>query len=137
MRNVAERLIAYEAKESKSSRTPPSADFAVIVKLRSPFATLMGDGGFRALLSRALALTHGEIPELRAVTLKADGSVELQESTEKSSAHRELIAQGRLVLLAHLLGLLVAFIGENLTLQLLLEIWPKLSNNAFDLDRWR
>ena len=137
MRNVAERLIAYEAKENKSSRTESKADFAVIVKLRPPLATLMGDGGFRALLARALALTHGEIPELRAVQLKANGSIELPESMEKARVDSELVARGRLILLAHLLDLLVAFIGETLTLQLLREVWPKLSSNAFDFDRRR
>ena len=135
--NVAERLIAYEAKENKSSRTESKADFAVIVKLRPQLATLMGDAGFRALVSRALALTHGEIPELRTVHLNADGSVELPESMEKARVDPELIARGRLVLLAHLLYLLVAFIGETLTLQLLREIWPKLSSKASDFDRGR
>ena len=34
--------------------------------------------------------------------------------------------RGAVVLVAHLLSLLVAFIGEALTLQLLVEIWPPL-----------
>ncbi len=33
--------------------------------------------------------------------------------------------EGGVVLVAHLLGLLVAFIGEGLTLHLMREIWPK------------
>ena len=33
--------------------------------------------------------------------------------------------EGRVVLLAQLLGLMVAFIGENLTLRLVREVWPK------------
>lgn len=32
----------------------------------------------------------------------------------------------RVVVLAHLLGLLVAFVGEALTLRLMTEIWPNL-----------
>ena len=36
------------------------------------------------------------------------------------------LTNGRVVLLAHLLGLLVAFIGEDLTQRLLREAWPKL-----------
>jgi len=31
------------------------------------------------------------------------------------------------LLVAQLLGLLVAFIGENLTLRLMRDVWPKLS----------
>ena len=37
--------------------------------------------------------------------------------------------EGRVVLLAQLLGLLVAFIGANLTLRLVREIWPKVPLN--------
>jgi hypothetical protein len=36
------------------------------------------------------------------------------------------------VLLAQLLGLLVAFIGENLTLRLMREVWPKVPLNELD-----
>jgi predicted transglutaminase-like cysteine proteinase len=39
----------------------------------------------------------------------------------------------RALLLAQLLGLLVAFIGEDLTLRLVREVWPKLSLNDLDL----
>jgi hypothetical protein len=42
---------------------------------------------------------------------------------------------GSEVLLAHLIGLLVAFIGEILTLRLIHELWPDLSeNNNFTLE---
>jgi hypothetical protein len=37
----------------------------------------------------------------------------------------EAILEGRVVLLAEMLGLLVAFIGESLSLRLVREIWPK------------
>jgi hypothetical protein len=134
MRHVAARLIAYEAKENKSPRAKSKADFAVIAKMRLQLTVLMGNGGFRALLSRALALTNAEVPGLRAVQLKVDGSFEWPESMEKTDADSESIAQGKVILLAQLLGLLVAFIGENLTLQLLHEVWPKLSSKGIDLD---
>jgi hypothetical protein len=41
----------------------------------------------------------------------------------------------RIVLLAQLLGLLVAFIGEKLTVRLVMEVWPKLSLNDLNLDK--
>jgi hypothetical protein len=40
--------------------------------------------------------------------------------------------EGRIVLLAQLLGLLVAFIGEHLTVRLVSEIWPKFSLSDLD-----
>jgi hypothetical protein len=42
------------------------------------------------------------------------------------------IFDGRVVLLAQLLGLLVAFIGERLTLSLVREIWPRIPLNDLD-----
>src|ERR1019366_1551324 len=56
MRNFAERLIAYETRGNNPSETETSGPFLVGEKLRPQLATLMGNVGFRALLSRALAL---------------------------------------------------------------------------------
>ena len=41
-------------------------------------------------------------------------------------------SEGGVVLLAQLLGLLVAFIGENLTLRLVREVWPKVPLDDLD-----
>lgn len=42
------------------------------------------------------------------------------------------IAEGESLLFAELLGLLVAFIGEALTLRLVREAWPKLRLSDLD-----
>ena len=94
----------------------------------------MGNAGFRALLSRALALANAEVPWLRAVQVKADGSLEGLEELHAQLDPDEIF-EGRVVLLAQLLGLLVAFIGENLTLRLVREVWPKLSLNDLDFGK--
>jgi hypothetical protein len=47
----------------------------------------------------------------------------------------EEIFEGCVVLLAQLLGLLAAFIGENLTLHLVREVWPKLSLKDLDFGK--
>jgi hypothetical protein len=125
MRDLAERLVAYETKANKSSRTKTLAAFLVGEKLRPDLAALMGNVGFRALLSRALALANAEVPWLRAVHVKADGSFEGLAELE-AQVDPEEIFEGGIVLLAQLLGLLVAFIGEDLTLRLVREVWSKL-----------
>ena len=132
MRDFAERLIAYETRGNKSSETKTPAACLVGEKLRPHLATLMGNVGFRALLSRALALANAEVPWLRAVHVKADGSLEGLDELE-AQVDPDEIFEGCVVLLAQLLGLLVAFIGENLTLRLVREVWPKLSLNDVDL----
>jgi hypothetical protein len=123
MRNIAKRLIAYEAGGNKPSPTKKPAGFSVSEKLRANLATLMGKGGYHALLSRALALAQAEVPSLHAVHVNADGTLAEVEEHRMQRDPDELF-EGRVVLLAQLIGLLVAFIGKNLTLRLVREVWP-------------
>lgn len=128
MREFAERLIACEAMEHKSSGRSNSAPFLICEKLRPHLANLMGNTGFRALLSRALARAEGAVPPLRALQVKADGSLAgLEELGAQASAVE--FANCGVVLVAQLLDLLVAFVGEALTLRLVSEVWPTLSVN--------
>ena len=133
MRDFAERLIAFETRGNSSSKTKTPAAFLVDEKLRPHLATLLGNIGFRALLSRALALANAEVPWLRAVHVNADGSLEGLDALEAQVKPEEM-AEGKIVLLAQLLGLLVAFIGETLTLWLVREAWPTMPLNGLDLD---
>jgi hypothetical protein len=126
MRDLAERLIAYETGENKSSGAKTPTAYSVCDKLRPNLATLMGNTGIHALISRALARAKAEVPSLRAIQVKADGSLAGVDKLGVQ-ANPEELARGSLVLVAQLLGLLVAFIGEELTLQLVREAWPKLS----------
>lgn len=132
LEKLARRLIALETRGKNSSELDASAIFLATGKLRPQLATLMGNTGFRALLSRALALAGTEVPWLRAVHVKADGTLEGLDELE-AQVDPEAIVKGQVVLLAQLLGLLVAFIGEDLTLRLASEAWPKLSLNDFEL----
>lgn len=134
MRDFARRLIAYETNETRSSATKIPPAFHVSEKLRPHLTTLMGNGGFRALVSRALVLATADVAWLRAVTVKADGSLTVLEELHAQLESYELI-EGRVVLLAELLGLLIAFIGENLTLRLVREVWPKIPLHDLDLER--
>ena len=134
MRDFAERLIAYEMRENVSSETKTSEAWPVSEKLRRHLAILMGAVGFHALLSRALMLASAEIPWLRAMHVKADGSLE-GSSELGAQASPDAIFEGRVVLLTQLLGLLVAFIGEDLTLRLVREVWPKKPLDNFDFGR--
>src|SRR5450830_1684260 len=134
MRDFAERLIVYETRENKSSETKTQAAFLVGEKLRPQLAALMGNVGFRALISRALALSNAEIPWLRAVHVNADGSFEGLDELG-AQVDPDEIFEGCVVLLAQLLGLLVAFIGELLTLRVLRDVWPKLPLNDLDFGK--
>lgn len=121
LRIYAERLIANEMSLNASSKSKPTAAFIVIEKLSPHFGPLMGAAGFRALISRALVLASAEVASLRELHVKADGSFEGLNELE-SQANPEEISNAGIVLLARLLGLLVTFIGDELTLQLLNNI---------------
>src|SRR5471030_254116 len=109
MRDFAERLIAYETKGNKSSETKTAAVFLVSEKMRLHLTALMGNVGFHALLSRALALASAEVPRLHVVHVKADGSFGgLDELGAQVGPDK--ITEGSVVLLAQVLGLLVTFI---------------------------
>jgi hypothetical protein len=133
MHSFARRVLACEPPGRKPSEAKTLEAFQVFDKLRPHLATLMGNGGFRALLSRALALANAEVSWLSAVHVKADGSLEGLEEFRGQLDPAEFF-EGGVVLLAELLGLLVAFIGENLTVLLVREVWPKVSLNDLDLN---
>jgi hypothetical protein len=132
MRHFAKRIIVYETKADKSAQAKTSTLFPVPEKLRPHLAELMGDGGFRALLSRSLALASAEVPWLRAVRVNSEGALEGWEEPSGSPRSDELF-EARVVLMAQLLGLLAAFIGENLTLGLVHQAWPKVPLNGLGL----
>ena len=127
-RNLARRLLTYEAAAGNTSDPTESAASRVCEKLRRPLCSLAGVAGFRSLLSRALTLARVEAPSLGVVQVATDGSLkgldELgpQETNDPSEA-------GGAILIAQLLGLLLTFIGEGLTLRLVQDVWPE---SAFD-----
>jgi hypothetical protein len=131
MRDFAKHLMAHDALRNKSSQAKTPAAFHVADKLRPHLVTLTGNGGFRALLSRSLALANAEVPWLCAVHVRSDGTLEGLEALQAQVDPPEFL-EGRVVLLAQLLGLLVAFIGPSLTLRLMGEIWPQISLNNID-----
>ena len=100
-------------------------------RLRPHLATLMGNGGFRALFARALVLACEEVPWLRQVQVNADGTLDGLEASHAGLTPAQF-REGRVVLLAHLLGLLVALIGPGLTSRLVGEIWPQLAAEKVD-----
>jgi hypothetical protein len=132
LRRFAQRLLAHETSLlSKPSDGAGKPTLQVIDELRPQLANLMGIGGFRGLLSRAIALGSEEVRWLRAVHVKADGSISGFE--EHASLAPGQFAEGKVVLLARLLGTLVALIGIGLTLRLVRDTWPKLSLGDLNL----
>lgn len=132
MRIFAKRLMALEAGGNKSYRTKILIGFHVCVKLYPNLAVFMGKTGFHALLSRSLALAIIEFPWLRTVRVKDDWSLDGLEELQTQIGQDELF-NGGVALLAHLLELLVTFIGEVFTVRLVRVVWPKVLIDDLDL----
>jgi len=125
-RELAQRLLAYEVAEAETSLADTQAVCRVCDKLRRPIATLAGAAGFRSLLARALALAKQEAPALGAWEVKEDGSLEgLDDGGAQSGS----------VLIAQLIGLMITFIGESLTLRLLHDVWLDLPDAEVGFER--
>jgi len=124
LRRVAERLLRHETVAGGRAAGNETAAFHVWERLRHGLAALLGTGGVRALLERAVTLAQAEAPALSPVRVKEDGSLDGLSTVEPRS-HKGQIGLGEVVLVAHLLGLLVTFIGGALVQSLVLEVWPK------------
>ena len=130
-RDLAHRLLAYEVVLAQTSEPSESATLRVYEKLRQGLGELVGGAGFYSLASRALALARTEAPSLSAARLAADGSLqglgELEHqkmNIDKDRAAGSATDEAGIILIARLLGLLLLFLGEALTLSLLGVTWP-------------
>lgn len=128
LQRVARRLLALEAAADSPGDIQGPPAVRVCDKLRRPLSRLAGIAGFRSLLVRALALASDEVPWLEAVHVTADGSLK-GISEMAGQVTQDEMTRGGGVLIAQLIGLLLTFIGEALTLRLVQEAWPELSSD--------
>jgi hypothetical protein len=143
MRDLARRLLAYEAAASSLPGAAEAATLRVYAKLRQGLGEFAGVAGFQAFASRALALARTEVPGLNAARVAGDGSLQgLGEhdrpmKNDEDQAGESPADEGGLVLLARLLGLLVTFLGQALTLSLLRVTWPGAALDDYDSEHER
>ena len=130
MRDLAHRLLTYEAGAGKAFEPMESPTLRVYEKLRQSLGEFVGAAGFYSLASRALALAKPEAPSLNAAQVAGDGALQgLSEIETQIDLNRDPADEEGIILIARLLGLLRIFLGEALTLSLLRNAWP---GEAFD-----
>jgi len=140
MHELARRLVYFETARDDALAVRAGAAMRVIEELRLRLIKLVGIHGFHTLLSRALALARTEVPVLETVRINADGFLEGRDETEPGreatvgATSTATEGQGGTLLVAHLLELLMTFIGESLTLHLVRDAWPEAPLNGAD---WR
>jgi hypothetical protein len=125
LRNLANRLVVCEAASSKASGSVESTVPRVYEKLRMRLSALAGAAGFQSLAFRALAQTRSESPGLRLVEIAADGTLKgLGGAESPVDIDNDSAGGGGVVLIERLLDLLLIFLGEALTLNLISDLWP-------------
>jgi hypothetical protein len=136
-RDLARSLVASEADANATSQQTKPASVRIYEKLRRQLGEPVGVDGFQALASRALVLATSQAPKLSAVQVTASGElrglsdVESQDGSSKGENN-----EAGVILIAQLLGLFLAFLGETTTLRLIedlrlqVEVKPELVANA-------
>ena len=120
-RDLARNLVACETDASTTSRQTPPASVRVYERLRRQLRAPMGADGFQALASRALALAKSESPRLSNVQVTANGDLRgLGEVESQTEADED--GEAGIILIAQLLGLFLAFLGEATTLRLIEDL---------------
>lgn len=128
LRALALRLLAAEKAYPPDPLQPMYEAVRVCDKLGQSLTRFAGADGFASLLGRSLALARLEVPSLARVAVQSNGILDGLEAL--AFDEDDAGAAAAIALSAHLLGLLVTFIGEPLTLRLVRESWPDASLDA-------
>lgn len=132
MRNLAYCLLAFEAAADKTSEPVESATLRVYEKLRLSLCALAGVAAFQPIAFRALTQAKSEAPGLWAAQIAADGSLqglgEFEDQPDEFEPQlgpdKEQVGDGGIILIDHILDLLLIFLGEAVTINLLRNAWP-------------
>jgi hypothetical protein len=118
IRELARRLVVLESSRGAGPAGGDSEVARICEKLRAPLAKLAGTAGYQCLMLRAVAMAKVNAPALDLVQVRPDGALDgIDEIGQKDP-------EAGVAVLVHLLGLLVTFIGEPLTLGLVRDAWP-------------
>lgn len=127
MRDLAKRLLEYEATSSRADEPVQSAE-QVWDKLRIVLTRFAGADGFTSLMRRAVALARAEYPFLALIMVRTDGSISGLEDSVADPEGRGVEVEGAVsAVTAHVLVLLEKLIGETLTLRLVRDAWPEIA----------
>jgi len=126
-RHLAQRLLAYEPLRA---RTPSQRSLRLsrLCELRRPLIT-RGSCRFSLAPFSCSDAGQGGSSSLSTVQVAADGSLKGLDELEPQIDQKE-VRDGGAILIAQLIGLLLTFIGEGLTLRLVQDVWPEAAFNV-------
>ena len=128
---LARRVLRHEAGGRAEPAALAEAAERADARLRARLASLIGQTGYTALLARAVHLAQAEAPALERVSVDAlatgaEGGLHGVREFARGVGDAGAAEAGLSAILAHVIGLLVTFIGEDLALRLIREAWPEL-----------
>jgi hypothetical protein len=126
--SLARWLIRCETRDDdEAPAARAAAAVRVFDKLSQRLAVLITPIGAEALLARAVHLSRATYPFLDHVEAKPKGT-SLIATLQAAAANVEpsQAQEGFVLVLGTLVGLLESFIGKDLTLRLLRDVWPDL-----------
>jgi hypothetical protein len=128
---LARRLLAYEASEKQSPEELAAAGERVYRRLREHLVVLLGPIGFDALWARAVHLAQpkfrsaDDVAGEQSLHARAYGLQAAVRGRDSAAGHHNLV-----VTFASFITLLFTFIGEELSLRFIRQIWPDLPPDA-------
>ena len=122
---LVRRIVEHEAGENNNQVGLIASSERVCNKLGSHLSRIIGREGFQTLLNRAINLTARRFPSIIALKAKKNGS--LGGLLDASQLDLDVVT----ALVEQIFDLLVTFIGEDLTLRIIIAVWPELE---FDVD---
>jgi hypothetical protein len=125
--HLARNVLTLESARLKSPGDEMDRAVRAFERLRTSLTKLAGSAGFAILLGRAVALAIVKDPSLKPLGVGIDGSLTGVDEVRRGLNGSHVAHHGGEIVLAELLGLLVSFIGEPLTLTLVREAWPNAS----------
>lgn len=130
LRKLSRRLLEHQAGNPSHPQALLDVAGPVCQKLQEKLVTLIGSNGCQVLISRAWVLTRREFPELSPIETK--GSCHFQGQGSMQGLDPDQAMEAQVVMLANLLWLLMIFIGEDLSMHLVYELWPDLPPGEVD-----
>ncbi len=139
VRALARRVLLHEAGGRVEPDALAEAAERADAQLRGRLADLIGLTGYTALVARAVRLAQAEVPAVERVTVDvgagAEGSLRgVRALVLANSGDSGVTEAGLSAIMAHVIGLLITFIGEDLAERQIREVWPELAHGQVDTE---
>lgn len=130
---LARQVLATEAATHQRTDDMPATAGLAYDRLRARLSVFLGEVGFDALWARALALTRRAFPAAGAVS--EEHTAALPPGLAAAVAGHDAAETAAILhaAFANFFTLLFSFIGPEISLRLLRQLWPDLPRDAADM----